>query len=274
MLYILHGGYLMDRMPVEFEVYDRFRNQGTAIAFSNWKDLRVTSLSEQDTIVFRLVWGYDSDVPGFLRFIDTVAGTGAKLIPSLNTLRWNVHKKYLAELQTAGVSMPWCRYHASGVFPLDKLNVYKTYVLKPAISAGARGIIKTTGENLQNGSVSIPDDVLVQEFVPAVANGERSQLFFKGAFSHAVLKIPAVGDFRVQKAYGGRVETYQPSAEEMDWAHDVLERTPVPSDYARIDYLMQDGVPQLMELELIEPELFLSTAEHQDRFAEVVKTWL
>jgi glutathione synthase/RimK-type ligase-like ATP-grasp enzyme len=274
MLYILHGGYLMDRMPVEFAVYDRFRNQGAAVAFLNWKDLKVDALSSADTVVFRLVWGYDSDVRRFLSFIDAVAASGAAMVPRHETLRWNVHKKYLAELQSAGVSMPWCRYHASDGFPLELLDARKTYVLKPAVSAGARGIIKTSGEALHKHEISIPDDVLVQEFVPSVEAGERSQLFFNGVFSHAVLKIPAQGDFRVQKVYGGRVEDYQPSEEERSWALSVLEKTPVPVDYARVDYLMHNGVPQLMELELIEPELFLSKPEHQNRFAETVARWM
>jgi glutathione synthase/RimK-type ligase-like ATP-grasp enzyme len=148
------------------------------------------------------------------------------------------------------------------------------YVLKPAISAGARGIVKTTGEALLSGSVAIPDNVLVQRFSSAVEAGERSQIWFGFQYAHAVLKIPAQGDFRVQKAYGGTVEVYNPSAHEKSWAASVLQKTPVPFEYARIDYLMENGVPQLMELELIEPELFLSSDEHQNAFAELVHKWV
>jgi hypothetical protein len=102
-------------------------------------------------------------------------------------------------------------------------------------------------------------DVLVQRFLPEVqGEGEWSFVFFAGEFSHAVLKRPALGDFRVQEELGGSVVAAGPAPSLVRDAERFASHVPGPWAYARIDGVVADGKLTLMEIELIEPQLFLS----------------
>jgi glutathione synthase/RimK-type ligase-like ATP-grasp enzyme len=119
-------------------------------------------------------------------------------------------------------------------------------------------------------------DVLVQPLAESVlTEGETSLIYFGGIFSHAVRKIPAGGDYRVQTNHGGRVEGHTPTAPELEVAVRALAATPKPTAYGRVDLVDVDGRPALMELEVIEPELFLSRhAQAPRRFAGHLETLL
>jgi len=135
-------------------------------------------------------------------------------------------------------------------------------VIKPAVSAGAVGALRSTvddpacAEHIR--AVIMDNDALVQPFLPSITtSGEVSLIFFDGQFSHAVCKRPKEGDYRVQDQHGGTVEPHHPSKEEMDVAWLALQAAPGPTTYARVDLVHVDSQPALMELELIEPALFL-----------------
>jgi hypothetical protein len=102
-----------------------------------------------------------------------------------------------------------------------------------------------------------------------------SLVYFGGRFSHAIRKRPAAGDYRVQDIYGGTVHACTPQADELELAAVVLAATPAPTTYARVDLVrLPDGRPAVMELELIEPELFLgATPDAAPRFAEVLRNY-
>lgn len=263
----------MDRMTSEFSVYDQLIAEGFPVTVCHWKELP-DHLEPTDAVAFRLVWGYDAEPESFRAVVERAAAQAGRIIPELPVFTWNVHKKYLFELQESGVSMPRCVYHERGTFDFSRLSPDTELVIKPAISAGARGIIRCNSNAIFSGQITVPADVLVQEFCPAVKDGERSQIFFGGRYSHAVIKTPAAGDFRVQKIYGGTVGRYEPSAAEKEWALDVLLNIPYKTEYARVDYLQSDGKCLLMELELIESELFLLDSAHQQQYASTVRSWL
>src|SRR5207245_9646327 len=105
---------------------------------------------------------------------------------------------------------------------------------------------------------------LVQQFIPEIeTQGEISFIYIDGAYSHAVLKQPAAGDFRVQKEHGGSAELFMPSSALLDQASEIARAVPQLRDslYCRIDAVARDGRLVLMELEVIEPELFLGLAD-------------
>jgi len=120
----------------------------------------------------------------------------------------------------------------------------------------------------------------VQRFIPqVVGDGEWSFVFIDGAFSHAALKRPAAGDFRVQREHGGTAEALTPAPALLDDARAVLARLPQPTLrhaqgrllYARVDGCALAGRLLLMELELIEPALFLSADPRApERLAEAI----
>ncbi len=100
----------------------------------------------------------------------------------------------------------------------------------------------------------------MQAFQPDVVSGERSLVFLGGRLSHAVLKTPAVGEYRVQERHGGVNTTHRASAAEIGVAE--AARAAVPGGaatllYARVDLVGSPDAPLVMELELIEPALFL-----------------
>ncbi|MEO6859351.1 MAG: hypothetical protein ABI323_12340 [Solirubrobacteraceae bacterium] len=100
-----------------------------------------------------------------------------------------------------------------------------------------------------------------------------SLVYFDGALSHAVRKVPAAGDFRVQPQYGGTVLAHTAGPEELAAAQSALAGVPGAPVYARIDLVGGPAGPLLMEAELIEPFLFLdSFAPAADRFAAVLAT--
>src|SRR5207237_7202672 len=106
-------------------------------------------------------------------------------------------------------------------------------------------------------------DVLVQPLVNEVlSDGEWSLMFIEGAFSHAVLKRPTPGDFRVQYEFGGVSLDAQPPREIVAQAEAILETLRQPWLYARVDGCDVDSRLMLMELERIEPSLLL---DHQTR---------
>ncbi|MFM8912572.1 MAG: hypothetical protein ACKOE6_06560, partial [Flammeovirgaceae bacterium] len=92
------------------------------------------------------------------------------------------------------------------------------------------------------------------------ASGEVSLIYFNKQYSHAVLKTPAQGDFRVQADHGGNTIAYQPSRHLVDVGAVILSKIPHEVLYARVDGVVRDNEFYLMELELIEPELFFHLA--------------
>lgn len=101
--------------------------------------------------------------------------------------------------------------------------------------------------------------------------GEWSLIFFDGEFSHAVLKTPKAGDFRVQEDFGGAQSGQKPPKHLVNQAKNVLNAVQANCVYARVDGIEIDEKLILMELELIEPTLFLQAhPKVPTRFAEAI----
>ncbi len=104
-------------------------------------------------------------------------------------------------------------------------------IVKPAVSAGAVGVGKFASGSAQahahlSSILESGNDALVQPFVSDVVDGERSIIHIGGRYSHAVRKIPAANDFRVQEFHGGTNHLHQPSAAELAVADAALAATP------------------------------------------------
>jgi len=117
--------------------------------------------------------------------------------------------------------------------------------------------------------------VMVQKFMDSVVSeGEWSLMFFGGKFSHAVLKTAKRGDFRVQNDFGGESRIADPPVHVLESAIRILQAAG-GALYARVDGVI-DRVPapnafRLMELELIEPMLFLTShPQATNRFADAI----
>jgi glutathione synthase/RimK-type ligase-like ATP-grasp enzyme len=142
-------------------------------------------------------------------------------------------------------------------------------VTKPTVSASAHGLERVFVDNAVAKIIRGP--AMVQPFLPEVAiEGEWSMVFLGGKYSHAVLKVPAAGDFRVQAQFGGSASSAEPSPNVLEAANRIIATLAETPRYARVDGIIHEGEFVLMEMELIEPELFLRMGGAADRFADVI----
>ncbi|HUM12568.1 MAG TPA: hypothetical protein VLT82_16600 [Myxococcaceae bacterium] len=227
-------------------------------------------------LVLRSTWDYHLRLAEFLAWVDTVEAVGRPLWNEPSTVRWNVDKTYLLEVEARGVPIVPTRHAARGSrveLPALLRDVgWSEAVVKPSISGGAfetwrAGAGEEDAARFARQLEAM--DCLVQPFVPElVSRGEWSLLFFGGQFSHAVLKRPEPGDFRVQEEFGGVAAGAEPPREVIAAASRALEASGQQTLYARVDGVVRGGKFELMELELVEPSLFLETSPGaSERFA-------
>lgn len=252
--------------------------RGAEVEVRRWDDPAVAW--GETVAVLRTPWDYVTRLSAFCAWLDRLHEAGGRVHNPLPTLRWNLHKGYLIELAEAGVEVTPTRLLRQGeAVDLDALRAetgWGELVVKPAISAGAHGTYRAHPDDPQvpaRVAASLAaGDTLVQPFLPEVLGGELSLIFFAGAFSHAVLKVPTPGDYRVQSDFGGAVLPLKAVAPPvLAAAEAALAAAPVAWSYARVDGVLLAGRFVLMELELLEPELFLT--QHPDapaRFAQAL----
>jgi glutathione synthase/RimK-type ligase-like ATP-grasp enzyme len=235
--------------------------------------------TDADVVMPLLAWAYHLEPARWRAMLDALAASGVRTLNSVAMLRWNTAKTYLAELEDADLPVvPTIfadRATLKTVEEARELLGGGELVIKPQISGGSHETLRLApGAVLENGPTG---PAMIQPFLPSVSGeGELSMLHFSGVFSHAVGKVARAGDFRVQPQFGSTIGPATPSDEAMEVAAAVfaaLDETPV---YARVDLIRHlDGSLRVMELEAIEPDLFL---EHDPdagaRFAAAVKAAL
>jgi glutathione synthase/RimK-type ligase-like ATP-grasp enzyme len=232
-----------------------------------WREKRDWSAAQ--LIVLRTPWDYADHLTCFLAWVTHVASV-SRLQNDADVVRWNLNKRYLLELARHGVPIVPTEVLALGdkVGPTSFLHDFATrhrtneIIIKPTVGINATGAVRAVPDDpalAQHLSILLKTgDALVQPFVPAIlSTGEVSLVFLGSSYSHAVRKLPRAGDFRVQDNHGGSVQAYAPSAKEIETARAALAVAPAPTTYARVDMVDLHGTPAVMELELIEPELFL-----------------
>jgi glutathione synthase/RimK-type ligase-like ATP-grasp enzyme len=257
--------------PEESSLIPELASRGLDARPAVWSDPSI-DWSQFDRVVIRSCWDYHRRLDEFLRWID--------LVPSLcnpaHVIRWNSHKSYLLELAKKGVRIPRTALMTRGVAEdVDPAMTAGRLIVKPAVSASAyethlfdsfdeaRGIV---------GRLASDHDVIIQEFVPEVVEeGEWSLIYFARQFSHAVHKAPKSGDFRVQQEHGGSASHGKASPGLLRAAESALNMVEGELCYARVDLVDTSRGPLLMELELIEPSLFLATdPDATRRFADAI----
>lgn len=215
-----------------------------------------------DLILPLVAWGYHLRYDQWLAFLDRVEDAGVAMLNPPALLRWNGDKAYLAELADAGVpTVPTLAVESCCDADLEEARrrfESDWLVIKPPVSASASGTHRL-GPNDDLPADSRRRPMIIQPLIEEIAKtGEFSLMLFDGQFSHAVVKHPAAGDFRVQPHLGGVTlpSNAPPGAERL--ARQALAAAPRRATYARVDIVPDDeGVLRIMELELIEPALFL-----------------
>ena len=241
------------------------RARGHTLTWVQWDDASV-DLRKFDAAILRSTWDYFQRIPEFLIWLERCESQGVRLFNPVSQVRWNLHKRYLLELERKGIPTAplWVGTQgesttlAAVVASLGTEDV----VVKPAISGGAWHTFRVLGMADGEREAKFAEqlaarDVLVQAFLPEIAErGEWSLLYFGGRFSHAVLKRARAGDFRVQHVHGGTIEAREASAALRGLADRTMEVGAPDALYARVDVVESAAGLRLMELEVIEPWLY------------------
>jgi glutathione synthase/RimK-type ligase-like ATP-grasp enzyme len=266
--------------PDDAPLADAFARRGFATRWVTWNDAAV-DWSGFDAVLLRSTWDYFEHPAAFHAWLDRLEALDVPLVNPPELVRWNADKRYLAQLDAAGI--PGVPSHEADFTELAAVLAGwrgRDVVVKPTVSGGAWHTLRgVAGDPAFEAAVAaLPRGLryLVQPFVPqVVSEGEWSFLFFAGEFSHAVLKQPAAGDYRVQPQFGGRVLQPAPEPALLAAAQRALRAAEAcagaSAAYARIDGVRIDGRFVLMEAELIEPSLFIEgDAAIADRLADAV----
>jgi len=232
-------------------------------------------LSAYDLVLPLIAWGYHLRYGEWLAFLDRLERERLPVVNPPVLLRWNSDKAYLAELPGKGVatvpSIP-----VESCSEEDLSSAHRRFgpelVIKPPVSAGAWGTYRLGGDT------PLPTDLegqraIIQPMIRSImSNGEYSLILFDGVLSHAVVKRPKPGDFRVQPHLGGSTFRCDPPDGGEELAKAALEAAPADATYARIDMVEGEGGElMIMEMELVEPALFLAEApEGTDAFVNAV----
>ena len=256
---------------VDRVLHEALSARGVAFERPLWDDPAV-DWSAYDLAVVRTVWDYTLARDAFVAWAAR-AGEATRVENPPDVLRWNTHKGYLMELEERGapvVPTAWLgRGDTVDLAALCASRGWDEVVLKPAVAAGSDGVVRAGGgtaghRRAQDALDALLDagDTMVQPFRPRIAEGELSLVAVEGRITHAVRKLPAAGDFRIQGRFGGRYARETPSAEAVGLAEWILEALGTPLLFARIDLITaDDGTLELGEVEATEPDLYLGLAE-------------
>lgn len=263
------------------------RMRGIQVAAVPWEEAGV-DWRAFDLVVLRSCWNYHHDLPAFQSWLDHLEAHGVRLLNPLSVVRWNLDKRYLRDLADAGIAIVPTIWLEPGQ-PTQLAEVLEAQgwehaVVKPRVSASARGIWQTDRSSAAQQQPALDrlletTGALIQPLMPQIADGEWSLVFFGGIYSHAALKVPGSGSIFVQQRHGGTTSLRQPHAQLIAQAANIVQAATLRARledrqllYARVDGLDLDGQLILMELELIEPGLFLDLAapEAPTRFAEAI----
>ncbi|MFD2914621.1 ATP-grasp domain-containing protein [Psychroserpens luteus] len=255
-----HNVYYEDRL-----VYHALEQLGLKTLRLAWDDM-FFDWSTTKAVLFRSTWDYFDRFDEFSEWLERISSE-TLLLNSEKIIRWNIDKHYLLDLQEKGVHIAESHFIEKGAKVTlaqlhDILNWNET-VLKPCVSGAARHTYKLSSENLDQHEqifqeLISSESMMLQPFqYNIVKKGEISMVLFNGTFSHAVLKKAKAGDFRVQDDFGGSIENYMPTEEEIAFAEASVIACPELPIYARVDIFEDnDGDIAMTELELIEPELW------------------
>lgn len=271
--------------PDDALLFKPLADRGMKLLAAAWDDPTVRWTDFQ-AVILRSTWDYYLHWPEFMAWLTQLESQGVNLWNPPSLVRWNSQKKYLLELAQLGLPIVPSLL-AEPDSPLDIAQAveergWQEVVVKPAVGAAGHQVMKLGVNQLDRipkWRETVP--LLIQPFLSEVVKeGEWSLIFFRQwngdvAFSHAVLKRPAQGEMRVQARYGGTNHQMTPSATLIQKATRVVEAIQEEWLYARVDGVWSGGELLLMELEMIEPLLFLQYhPQAPERFAQAIATCL
>jgi glutathione synthase/RimK-type ligase-like ATP-grasp enzyme len=224
--------------------------------------------TEFDGVVVRSCWDYHRRIDQFHAWLIQLEQARVRVWNQPHIIRWNADKSYLRDLAERGVpTIPTLGVDRDSAASLSERLIehgWRRIVIKPRVSASgyethALDVPFDAASEATVAGVVARGDALVQPFADEIPrDGEYSLVFLGGAYSHAALKRATRGEFRVQEEHGGTLEPISPGESIIEQATRALDAVDGEVVYARVDGIVRDDRFLLMELELIEPNLFLA----------------
>lgn len=248
-----------------------------------WNDPSV-NWANYDCLIFRSIWDYFEHPVAFDAWLNELKRLNIKTLNPLSIIKRNQHKFYLRDLEQQGIDIiPTVFIPKNTDLDLSflKENNWERAVIKPAVSAGAYltklfSLDDIAEIEAEYASIALERDLLVQPFMPEIQEmGEISLVFFNAKFSHAILKKPKQGDFRIQSQFGGQYQAFSPDASLVATAENIVKTFSNDLLYARVDGILKNGKFLLMELELIEPDLYFDYhSESKNNFLSALEAMI
>ena len=264
-------------------VVEPLRRLGHVAEFVPWR--AAVAWREYDGVVIRTTWDYQNHLDAFLSVLQEIE-TQTRLANPLEIVKWNADKKfYLQDIEKHGGRIVPTLWGNSKIDNrqieawLEQLHTDEI-VIKPTVGANAQNAFR-----LKRGGIDVDElssvyenrSYMVQPFMRGIVEeGEFSLFYFNGEYSHAILKAPKTGDFRVQEEHGGIIQATRPTSDLLATGTKIMQYISPTPLYARVDFVRTDESEfALVELELIEPSMYLREAEHAPQmFAEAIDRWL
>ena len=247
--------------------FDAMAALGWQVDTVAWRDPSI-DWDEYDAVYLCTAWDYPQHADQFIAVLENIERSSASIVNELSLVRWTMVKTYLRDLEQKGADIVpslWIEDIAaeqiSGWFAA--LDTDKA-IIKPTVGTNATDtylLQKPLAPELESQLLSTFQmrPFFVQPFIENIrSEGEFSLFYFNGEYSHAILKIPRDGDFRTQEEHGSDIHSVQPSEQLLATGRHVLSLVAPQPVYVRVDFVRAaDGKFLLMELELIEPSLYL-----------------
>lgn len=228
-----------------------------------------------DALIFRSPWDYYKRFEEFNIWLTALEKSKVKTFNPIDVIKYNMDKNYLFHLEQKGIRIcPSILIKNKNEMHLKEImnkKSWHTVVVKPTVSATSSNTFKihindadkkdALFQNLLNTK-----QLLVQPYLHEIEAGEISMIYFHKKFSHAIIKKPKPGDFRVQKEFGGTAESYIASVNEIKFGKNVLDKIDKALLYARVDLVRSANSFYLMELEIFEPSLYLLNTAARKNF--------
>ncbi len=236
-----------------------------------------------DLVAIRSTWDYQHHADQFLDVLGKIEDSGVRLENGSDIVRWNMRKTYLRDLAARGVEIVptfWREgLRAGELLPLFEELRSEEAVIKPITSGNAEGAWRLDRRGAEAQAAQIESyfadrPLMLQPFERGIVDeGEYSMIYFNGAHSHSILKVPRPGDFRVQEEHGSEIIPVTPEPALLAAGNAAIAAVGRPLLYARADLVRSGDAFRVMEMELVEPAIYLRTeAGAPERFAEAIAT--
>jgi len=265
---ILTSKIMADLQPYDRELLNRLNEISNVNASPVIWEESINKLNDFDAAVFRTTWGYHEEIVLFKEFLSYLDTLNIPVLNPTDIIRENLDKSYLKTISDEGINIIQTEYIEQGTdFDLPKFiaeKKWQSFIIKPRISAGSYKTFLCSIDDMASAQSDFDNlinsnNIMLQEFRPEVkTEGEFSTIFFNRDTHYTINKIPQSGDYRVQYQFGGKYRLVQPNEITMKRTWEAAELFIDKCLYVRVDGLFFKNDFHIMEVELIEPDLYLN----------------